>query len=153
MSEQNQDKSAQAAKIVRNHAIAAAASFVLPIPLLDIGILGGIHLRMLRELARLYNVEFHEQRANAIIGALVGVSAATAVTSLLSLVPGPGRALLGLGALTLPSASTYALGRVFIKHFESGGTFLTFDTSKAKKNYDEELGRKEAEPSYVGVKP
>ena len=155
MSEQNQEKVAQAAKIVRNHAIGTVAAGILPIPLLDIAILGGVQIRMLRQLAKHYDVEFSEQRANAIIASLVGVGTTAGAASLLRLMPGVGRSLLGLGAITLPFASTYALGQVFIKHFESGGTFLTFDASKAKGDYDEKVveGRKEAETSYVGVKP
>jgi hypothetical protein len=32
-------------------------------------------------------------------------------------------------------ASTYALGKVFIQHFESGGTFLDFDPEKVKEHF------------------
>ena len=155
MSEQNQEKAAQAAKIVRNHALGTLATWVVPIPLVDIAILGGIQLRMVRQLATHYEVEFSEQRANAIIGSVVGVGATAGMGTFLRMLPAVGRSLLGIGALVIPFASTYAIGHVFIKHFESGGTFLNFDTSRAKKDYEEKLdeGRKEAETSYVGVKP
>ena len=149
------DKSAEAAKIVRNHMFGSVASGVLPIPLLDIAILGGIQLRMVRKLAEHYEVEFSEQRANAIIGSLAGVSFAMAAGSILGSLFGMGRALLGISMLTLPPASTYAIGQVFIKHFESGGTFLNFDTKRAKEDYDEELekGKRVAQQSFVGVRP
>ncbi|MCP4106117.1 MAG: hypothetical protein GY749_11350 [Desulfobacteraceae bacterium] len=44
------------------------------------------------------------------------------------------------------SASTYALGKIFIQHFASGGTFLTFDPEKVKAYYAEmfEDGKKVA---------
>jgi hypothetical protein len=32
-------------------------------------------------------------------------------------------------------ASTYALGRIFIQHFNSGGTFLTFDAEKVQEHF------------------
>lgn len=149
------DKSAEAAKIVRNHMFGSVASGVLPIPLLDIAILGGIQLRMVRRLAEHYEVEFSEQRANAIIGSLAGVSFAMAAGSILGSLFGMGRALLGISILTLPPASTYAIGQVFIKHFESGGTFLNFDTGRAKEEYDEALeqGKRVAQQSFVGVRP
>lgn len=156
MSEDNQDRSAKAAKLVRNHMFGSVAAGILPIPLLDMGILGGIQLRMLSKLAELYEVDFSEQRANAIIGSLAGVSfAVTAAGVLRSLLPGVGTVVFGLGTLPLLSASTYALGHVFIKHFESGGTFLTFDEERAKKDYDEKLeeGKKKVVQSYVGIKP
>ncbi len=35
----------------------------------------------------------------------------------------------------LCGAATYATGKVFIQHFASGGTFLTFDPAKVKAHY------------------
>jgi hypothetical protein len=37
------------------------------------------------------------------------------------------------------SASTYAVGRVFIQHFESGGTFLDFDPDKVRAHFEAEF--------------
>jgi uncharacterized protein (DUF697 family) len=149
------DRSADAAKIIRNHALASVAAGMVPIPLVPGGILIAVHLRMAHKLAELYEVEWDERRAESIIGSLVGISAATTAFSVLKMIPGTGSLLLGLGALTLPSASTYALGRVLVRHFESGGTFLAFDAKRAKKEYDEdvEAAKKEPEPSYIGVRP
>ena len=156
MSEDNQDRSAQAAKLVRNHMFASVASGILPIPILDVGILAAIQLRMLKKLADLYEVDFSEQRANAIIGSLAGMGVAATVGGvLLSLLPSFAKAVVGIGTLTLPPASTYALGQVFIKHFDTGGTFMTFDEERAKEDYKEKLveGKKEVEQSYAGIKP
>jgi uncharacterized protein (DUF697 family) len=146
---------AAASKIVRTHALAAVAAGLVPIPFVGIGILGAVHLRMLSQLAKHYKVTFSEQRANSIIGSLVGISATTTAASFLRMVPGIGQVLSMVGALTLPSASTYALGEVFIKHFESGGTFLTFDPERAKPDYKKQLAEKtqDSEQSYVGIKP
>jgi uncharacterized protein (DUF697 family) len=150
-----EDKRTEASKIVRNHMLGSVAAGILPIPLLDIGILGGIQLRMVRKLASLYDVDFSEQRANAIIGSIAGISLAMTGVSFMKMIPGIGQALMGVSALTLPPASTYAIGQVFIKHFESGGTFLTFDAERAKKDYQEELenGKRVAQQNYVGVRP
>jgi len=145
-------KSARAAQIVRTHMIAAVAAGVIPIPILGAVLLGGVHLRMLSQLARLYDVAFPEQRANAIIGSLVGVAGTASAASLLRVVPGVGQVLGVLGGLALRSASTYALGEVFTRHFESGGTFLTFDPDRAKPDYHKMLTEK-AEQSYAGIKP
>jgi len=32
-------------------------------------------------------------------------------------------------------AATYAIGKVFVRHFASGGTFLTFNPEKVKDYY------------------
>jgi sugar phosphate isomerase/epimerase len=36
-------------------------------------------------------------------------------------------------------ASTYALGKVFVQHFESGGTFLDFEPAKVKEYFQKEF--------------
>ena len=33
-------------------------------------------------------------------------------------------------------ATTYAVGKVFTQHFESGGTFLTFDAAKVREYFE-----------------
>lgn len=153
--EQSGDKSAAAAKIVRNHMFGSAAAGLVPIPFLDVAALGAIQLRMLSKLAAHYDVEFSKQRANAIIGALGGIGVSATAVSLLRMVPGLGTAVASVAGFALAPASTYALGQVFIKHFDSGGTFLTFDPKRAKKDYDEKLaeGKRVVEQNYAGVKP
>ncbi|MCA9713879.1 MAG: YcjF family protein [Myxococcales bacterium] len=152
---QSSDKSERAKKIIRKHMLISIASGVLPMPVVDIAILTGVQLRMVRQLAELYEVEFPEQRTKSIIGSLVGVSAVATAGNLLGMfLPGI-KALVGLGKLATGPATTYALGQVFIKHFESGGTIWTFDASRGKQDYEEELekGKQVVEQSYVGMKP
>lgn len=144
--------SVRASQIVRTHMIAAVAAGVIPIPIVGAAVLGAVHLRMLGQLARLYDVAFSEQRANSIIGSLVGIAGTASAASLLRVLPGVGQVLGVLGGLVLPSASTYALGEVFTRHFASGGTFLTFDPERARPDYHKMLAEK-AEQSYAGIKP
>jgi hypothetical protein len=40
---------------------------------------------------------------------------------------------------TLAGASTYAVGRVFIQHFECGGTILSFDPEKVRAHFEKEF--------------
>jgi len=49
-------------------------------------------------------------------------------------------------------ASTYAIGNLFIRHFESGGTLLNMDPQKMREHFKEEFenGKKVAEE--VGTK-
>jgi len=155
MADNENQTNADADRILRNHTIAAGAGILVPVPLLNIGVLTAIQLRMLKRLAKAYEVEFVEQRANALIGTLASVSLRASAHGLLSIVPGIGRSLALLGAPLFPAAATYALGRVFIKHFESGGTFLNFDETKAKDEFDEEVkeGKKVIVKNFAGVKP
>ena len=43
------------------------------------------------------------------------------------------------------AASTWAVGQVFTQHFETGGTFLTFDPERMKAHYAELLSAKAIE--------
>lgn len=60
-----------------------------------------------------------------------------------SIVPGA-RIVLDYGELVEPLATLYAVGRVFIAHFESAGTICTFDATLVKGRFTEEVqvGRK-----------
>lgn len=156
MAEQDTDKSAKAAAIIRKHMLGSLASGLLPLPIVDVAILTAIQTRMAGQLAKLHDVEFSEQRAKTIIGSLAGLSlAVSAGNALAMLAPGIGKVLRGIGTVTVPPATTYALGQVFNKHFESGGTVWTFDPSKAKEEYEEEVkvGQRVVEQNYAGVKP
>ena len=41
----------------------------------------------------------------------------------------------GVSTAVFAGASTFAVGKVFIEHFESGGTFLTFDPERVLEYY------------------
>ena len=46
------------------------------------------------------------------------------------------------GVIALPGlafASTYAIGKVFVLHFEAGGTLLDFDPLKMRAHFEREL--------------
>lgn len=137
-------KDAQA--LVRRHALMAAGVGVLPLPLLDFLGISLLQIKMLRELAARYDVAFSEQVAKKIIAALVaGLGSAglgfALAGSLAKFVP-----LIGanLGALSVPvvaGAFTLATGRVFIAHFESGGTVLNFDPQAIRAHFRDEFER------------
>ncbi len=60
-----------------------------------------------------------------------------------------------LGTSLFCGASTYAVGKVFIQHFESGCTFLSFDPRQVRDYYAQQYkkGKQEVRQSFVGVKP
>ena len=105
---------------------------VVPVPVADVAAVSGVNLKMLSDLSDHYGVEFSESRGKKIVGALLGgvvptVFAAGYVGSALKAVAGVGTVL---GAFTMPvfaSAATTGLGRIFIRHFEGGGTLEDFE--------------------------
>jgi uncharacterized protein (DUF697 family) len=118
----------------------------IPVPLADLAAVTGVQLRMLTRMSALYEVPFSENRAKSIISALLGALVSTKlgwgagymVASMFKSVPVLG-SILGIGTVgTFAGASTYAVGKVFIRHFEAGGTFLTLDAEKAKAYFHEQ---------------
>jgi uncharacterized protein (DUF697 family) len=120
----------------------AAGIGLLPLPIIDFVGVTAVQLSLLRELSALYGVPYYEDRAREWIGALVGGLCPTLVKS----IPGFGSLI---GVLTGPvyyGASTYAIGRVFLQHFETGGTFFSFDPDEMRSYFDRYFreGRDEA---------
>ena len=154
-----EDRLATADRIVRTYVKWAAAGGLVPVPVLDMAAVAAAQLRMLDQLARLYGVPFRENLTKEIIGTLVGsgipfsLAASTAVTfsAFIRLVPVVGQ-LFGVAIFpAFAAASTFALGRVFTKHFESGGTFLDFDLKKGKAEYNAELEKAKEEAKAVAA--
>lgn len=125
--------------IVQSYVGWASAAGLLPLPVLDVSAVLGIQIAMLKSVARVYGVPFNRSMVKPLLVSLVNAGSACVLAapaaSLVKFVPFVGSAL---GMLTLPalsSASCYATGRVFIAHFESGGTFLDFDPASARAFY------------------
>jgi uncharacterized protein (DUF697 family) len=146
------EKDQQARKSVKNYMWWSMGAGLIPVPFVDLVAVSGVQLRMIAGLSKIYGVEFHENRGKSIIAALIGYIVPNtlsfgSVGSLIKAIPVVGQ-LAGAPSMVLfCGASTYALGRVFIQHFESGGTFLTFDPAKVKEYFQKEFeeGKKVAE--------
>lgn len=121
--------------LVRKHAFGAAGVGLLPLPLLDLVLISGVQLNLLRVLAQRYELPFTDELGRAALSALIGGSATLAACSLAKTIPVYGWAIGSFGAPVFAGASTYAVGRLFVQHFESGGTFLTFDPEAVREHY------------------
>jgi len=137
------DLHAAADKIVRRNIYWALGFGVVPLPIADMFTIGAVQLKMMKELADLYDVPFSKNLATAAAASIVGgigpVELAKGLTaSVVKLIPGAGT-VAGVAALPVTAgALTYVIGHILVKHFESGGTFCSFDASKVK-GYSKEL--------------
>lgn len=145
----------EASKAVKTYMAWSTGASLIPVPLVDLATVTGLQIKMVSRLAAIYEIPFSPNIAKSVIGALISsilpVSVARGTSSLIKAIPGVGAIL---GALTAPAfttASTYALGRVFIQHFEAGGTLLNFDPDAMRDHFKSEFdkGTKEtaAEPA------
>jgi len=139
----NNNKLNDAQNIVRTSMYYAMGAGLVPIPMFDFIAVTGVQIDMLRRLSNLYDIEFMENKGKNLLGSLTGGGASSSIAPMLAstvkVVPFIGSIL---GAVSMPviaGASTYAVGKVFIQHFESGGTFLTFDPNAVKDYYAEQL--------------
>jgi uncharacterized protein (DUF697 family) len=126
-------------KIIRNHMYSAFGLGLIPLPLVDLAAITAVQLNLIRKLAKLYDIPFSKDKVKNILTSLIGgtVPAATGMplASLAKAVPIVGYSIGAISTSVIASASTYAVGHVFNRHFASGGTFLTFDTEKVKYYY------------------
>ena len=150
------DKTEEAHAIVQKSMYYAMAAGVVPVPMFDFLAVTGIQLDLLRRLSNLYGVEFTQNKGKNILGALTGggfsSSFSPVLASTVKLIPFIGSTL---GAVSMPviaGASTYAVGKVFIQHFESGGTFLTFDPKAVRDYYAEQMKEGSAIAARSNVK-
>lgn len=148
MTEQENERSKHAETIIRNHVLWSMGAGFIPVVIADVFAVSALQLDMIRQLARIHNIDFSETQGKAIVTSLTSATLARITAgSVAKLIPVVGSVIGGISNSIFAGASTYALGEVFKKHFESGGTFLDFDTSRLSKVYKEkfEKGKKVAE--------
>ena len=134
-------------KIIRNHIVWSMGAGLIPVPIADFFAVSAIQLDMVRQMCKLYDIDFKETEGKAVISSMTGSGLARlGARAAIKFIPGIGTVVGGMTMAVLSGASTYALGEVFKKHFETGGTFLDFDVDRLTKMYKEkfEKGKKVA---------
>ena len=120
-----------ASKLVDRFAIWSGVAGLVPLPVVDVLAVGGLQVQMLRRLSQVYNVEFSENRGKALIAALAGcmipATSGMGAASALKAVPVVNILAAGFVMPVLSAGATFAIGKAFIQHFESGGTLLDFN--------------------------
>ena len=143
-----EDRTNLADKVIRDHVIVGTGTGLIPIPVFDLVAAIGTQLNLIRKLAQVYDVPFSENRAKsavtALLGSLGGVGAGTFIaTSFIKTIPVFGTALGIAGSGATLGAFTYAVGKVFQQHFETGGDVLNFDAQAYKDHFKNMIKRGE----------
>lgn len=137
-------KEEQSQQLVKRYMLWTLGAGAIPIPFVDLAAVTGVQIKMIKELSDHYEIPFNENAGKSITAALLGsISASTLkagmLGSLLKAIPVAG-SLLGAASMSLFSAAAcYAIGKVFIQHFEAGGTFLDMDPDKVKDYFKEQF--------------
>jgi uncharacterized protein (DUF697 family) len=125
---------ARARELIERHAKYAAAGGLIPLPIADVAGVTAIIVRLVRQLARLYEVSERRDRTRAIVLGLLGGVApvgigAMATAGFMRFVPGAN--LLSMAVTSIAAAAcTRSIGLIFLEHFESGGTLLDFKVER-----------------------
>jgi uncharacterized protein (DUF697 family) len=110
---------------------------LIPIPLADLAAVTAVQVSMLEDLSKLYNAELSEPAIKNFVTALTGGAIARIGASVVKAIPGIGTFLGGASMSIMSGASTYAVGQVAKKQFETSGQLSKIDMAKAKREYDE----------------
>ncbi len=139
MSNSDSGQNKHADTIIRNHVIWSMGAGMIPILIADIFAVSALQVDMIKQLCKVYDIDYQETQGKALVTSLTSSTLARiGARSLIKLIPGLG-ILGGIPVALFAGASTYALGEVFKRHFESGGTILDFDVDRVKKYYQEKF--------------
>jgi uncharacterized protein (DUF697 family) len=147
MSEKNEETTAvevtneeQANKLVKNYMWWSMGAGLIPFPLIDLAAVTGVQIKMLKDVSDIYDIEFSQNRGKSIVSGLIGSIVPNTLShsmlgSLFKVVPFIGTISGSVSMAVFSGAATYAIGKVFIQHFEAGGTFLNFNPSEVKEYF------------------
>jgi uncharacterized protein (DUF697 family) len=139
----DQVRANKADSTIKNYVISSMVVGMVPMPVFDLAALIALQLKMVHNLCQQYDVEYKKNLGKTIIGSLVAglvpITATIAMSSVLKLIPGFGSLASGATVSVLGGALTYAVGRVFVRHFESGGTLLDFDVAKYRARFKKDV--------------
>lgn len=146
-----------ASKLVDRFAMWGGVAGLVPVPVIDVAAVAGIQLQMLRRLSQIYKVPFAENSGKALIAAMAGTmipaTSGIGAASMLKSVPILGTIASGFVMPALSAGATFAIGKAFVQHFESGGTLLDFNppdyrefTKAQKEKWDARSRAKVAAP-------
>ena len=126
-------------QIIQEHVLWSLGAGILPIPLVDVAAVTLVQLDMLKQLCKLYEVDYSDSEGKTILAALTGGALARLGATLVKAIPGIGSIIGGVSMSAFAGATTYAVAQVAILHFEAGGNFLNFDLDNTKEIYKEKF--------------
>jgi uncharacterized protein (DUF697 family) len=124
------DRRRKATRVMRRYMLFSGVAGLVPLPAVDVATVTGVQVKMLHAMTRIYGVPFNLKLARQLVLALIGgggsVVLALPAASATKAVPVVGTAASFLLSPAFATASCYGIGRLFIGHFEAGGTLETF---------------------------
>lgn len=133
------DRSARAQVLVDRYAKYAAAAGLMPVPIIDLAAIASVQVAMLSALAREYGLPFSRERGKTLLAALLGGLMPSLAGHQVLKVVGSLVGIISVAGFAM--ASTQAVGRLFIAHFDAGGTLLDIDVEGSRRQLVTRLNR------------
>lgn len=129
----------KASAIISNKCKWSAAAGFIPVPYLDLAGLAAVQVKMVSELSELYGKTVQQEAIKTTVATLLGTLTTAGLAgpvafTTVKIIPGLGSLAGGISLGALGAAATYAVGKVFVNHFEGGGTLANFDVDKVKED-------------------
>ena len=129
--------------ILKRHVYWAVGAGLIPVPIVDVTAVTAIQLDMLRQICSFYEIDYSQEKGKAWISAIASSTMSSILAkvgaSAVKSIPVVGTIVGATSMALISGASTYALGKVFINHFEEGGTLDDLNKEKIKEFYDEQV--------------
>jgi uncharacterized protein (DUF697 family) len=140
----SKDVHAEAARVISTAVKWSAAAAIVPVPYIDLLALGAVQVKMVRDLAQVYGLEAEGETLKGVISALLGTLAPAAISggllgSALKVIPVGGTIVGSVGLAAFGSAATYAIGKIFVAHFDQGGTVKSFSAEAIEADLKKEF--------------
>lgn len=134
------DRMAAAHLLVDRYTKYSSAAGLVPVPVVDVVAIAGVQVTMLGALADHYGVPYDRERGKTLIATILGGLMPSLAGFQMLKVFGPFAGMASIAGFA--AATTYAVGHVFIAHFESGGTLLDLDIEQTRQRLSDALARR-----------
>lgn len=133
---EDEKRKALAHQLVIDNALNAALVGIIPIPLIDVLLVGAIQLKMINELCLSYDTRFSKYLSEAILLSLLGGSATMVFDHLNGTIINVAwlKVFNTVGIGLVGGAVTYAIGQFFLQHLEKGGTLIDIDLKNSTES-------------------
>jgi len=140
------DRFEQSKKIIVKWSRISLLTIAVPNTVLEYVVISGIQAKMLQEVSKVYGVPFKADAVKVIVGSILGGSVAYFLSDFYSSwirsIPIVGKPISFLTEPAIAYVTTYAVGLVFLEHFERNGSFQNIDLESIKKSIKEKVNQK-----------
>lgn len=133
-------------KIIKKWSKISLATILLPSTMIEYAAISGIQLKMLHEMSAVYKIPFKADAVKVILGSILGGGVAYFLsdlyTNLLKSIPIVGRPITLISEPLIAYVTTYAVGIVFLEHFENEGSFHDIEIKQFKETIQVKMSEK-----------